>query len=313
MQKKNILILTFSTFYIIYRLLVGFHILTLDYIVIPFAFIVYIPVIISAYHYRIKGGLISSIFFMVLNFSILYFINPQPQNNMGIILAFNAGFLITGLILGYISQLLYKLRLLNQQKDMIVRESHHRIKNNLNFIFNIISVESMSEKGKILDKFSDLQNRIISISEIHDKIYNNEDLTKIGLNNYITDLVAKVIKTTIKTNDIKIEINILDIVFGAHESVSIGVIVTELLTNALKYGLLTVEEPQIIINFSGEKRSNHLTFSHNGTAIEPHIDFINAESMGFQIINSFVQQLNGTIKISDRTNPTFDLTFNMAN
>jgi PAS domain S-box-containing protein len=190
-----------------------------------------------------------------------------------------------------------------RQKEGLLKEVHHRIKNNLQIIISILNLQSYYlTDPKALEIFKQSQNRIRSMALIHEKLYKTESLSSINLENYVSDIV-KYLTSSYYIDDEKINI-ILDmdnIELDSNTAISFGLIVNELVSNSLKYAF--PHESSGRIELKAKKNGTKLLFevTDNGKGFPKDFDFEDTNSLGLQLVNTLVNQLNGEIKIE--TNP----------
>ena len=198
------------------------------------------------------------------------------------------------------------------EKEMLIREVHHRVKNNLNVISGLISIQSsMIDDVEVQGMLLEIQPRLQSISLVHDKLYNTEDLSNIYLNSYMEELAMLLIG--MMTNSefaVNLDIDIREITLDTDTIVSLGLISTELITNALKYGFYSdnPEENTLRISFDEGER-NRLRISNNGRPFPVDLDINSSRKLGFQVINLLVGQINGELELKRDPVTEFSIIF----
>lgn len=199
-----------------------------------------------------------------------------------------------------------------EEKEMLIREVHHRVKNNLNVISGLISIQSsMIPDVEVQGMLLEIQPRLQSISLVHDKLYNTEDLSNIYLNSYLEDLAMLLIG--MMTNSefaVNLKMDIPEIILDTDTIVSLGLISTELITNALKYGFYSdnpVENTLKISFTEGEK--HRLSISNNGKPFPDDLDVHSSKKLGFQLINLLVGQIAGELEIKKDPETVFTIIF----
>ncbi len=123
------------------------------------------------------------------------------------------------------------------EKEVLLREIHHRVKNNMQIVSSLLWLQSEHVKDKKdLEIFKDSQNRIMSMSLVHEKLYRSKDLSGIDINEYITDLANDLLQSYgVRAGTIEININVGNVSLGIDSSIPCGLIINELVTNSLKY------------------------------------------------------------------------------
>ena len=120
---------------------------------------------------------------------------------------------------------------------MLLKEIHHRVKNNMQIVSSLLDHQTQFIKDKkVIEIFTESQNRIASMALVHEKLYQSKDLAKIDFNDYISDLVANLFQSYVKNSGkIKLNMNIENIQLDIDLAIPCGLIINELVTNSLKY------------------------------------------------------------------------------
>ncbi|MBN2657345.1 MAG: response regulator [Spirochaetales bacterium] len=200
------------------------------------------------------------------------------------------------------------------EKEMLLREIHHRVKNNLNIISGLISIQSsMLGDEPARDLLLEIQPRLQSISLVHDKLYKTQDLTQIELGPYLEELASLLLGMMSSSNfSIDMEINIPPLNLDADKTVSLGLICAELITNAVKYGFYRENSVtnrliiSLLVESDGHKR---LSVANNGHPFPEHVDIRKGNKLGFQVINLLVEQLGGAIELEREGRTVFTIIF----
>lgn len=192
-----------------------------------------------------------------------------------------------------------KIQTLLEEKKMLLRETHHRIKNNMNVISSILSIESAGqpEKSESKNILEESANRIISMMVLYDMLYKNEISNETDIDIFIRSLTDKLLEIHNKLVPLKAELNISDIKLPAGKASNIGIIINELFTNSVKYafeGKKTDCKIRIDIKKKNENEIE-LIFADNGVGLPESITFEDSLSFGLQLINMLVKQNNGSI------------------
>lgn len=222
---------------------------------------------------------------------------------------FAIGLLASLLTLGVFA---YFYRKNKKQKTIIEnlqKELHHRVKNNLSIIDTFIEVakEEFTDV-KFETKLTELQNRIDSINEVHQQLYQNNDVTNLNLKKYI-DTLARNIQNSFSDTNIQLKNTIgSDVKINADKSFSVGLIVNEFLTNSYKYAF-DDDKGEIQISIKDDKQEYELSLSDNGKGLPDKFDIKTTESFGMRIMKLLTEQLNGTFKLSNTDGVTLDITF----
>ncbi|MGZ7044651.1 MAG: histidine kinase dimerization/phosphoacceptor domain -containing protein, partial [Methanobacterium sp.] len=200
-----------------------------------------------------------------------------------------------------------------REKEVLLREIHHRVKNNLQIISTLLELQSDEiDDEKIVENYRESQNRIQSIALIHERMYQSEDLSNIDLSSYITTLISDLFDSYGAISDhIKTEITVPKMVFSIETSIPLGLVINEIISNSLKYAFKGVDNPKISVllkSLGGNKYK--LDISDNGIGFPENIDYKNTSSLGLQLVNALVDQIEGEIKLVEGKGTHFEITFN---
>ncbi|AUB58253.1 hypothetical protein BK008_07955 [Methanobacterium sp. MZ-A1] len=191
------------------------------------------------------------------------------------------------------------------EKDLLLREIHHRVKNNMQIISSILNLQSFTVTDpELLDILKQNQNRIKSMAMIHEKLYQSPNLLQIDFSDYLNSLTADLVYTyLIKDRGIEIDLDLeKDIMLNIETSILCGLIYSELLSNSIKHAFPDIKG-RIKVKLKRLDDYIMLNVSDNGIGLPQEIDFIKTDTLGLQLINSLVKQIDGTIKL-DRVNGT---------
>lgn len=198
------------------------------------------------------------------------------------------------------------------EKEFLLKEIHHRVKNSLQIISSILSIQGMSYENPEINKIIvETQSRINAIALIHEKLYQRgESFQKINLESYVKDLVDIVFHTiNINKDRIKINCRIQSIEVLTYEGIQLGMILNELITNSIKYAFPDGRhgEINIYIYESGEKIT--IIVEDNGIGLPEHINIGSSDSLGMLLLDAFAKQLNASVKIERNKGTRFIITF----
>lgn len=199
-----------------------------------------------------------------------------------------------------------------REKEVLLKEIHHRVKNNMQIIYSLINYQSRYIKDKdLLNMFNDTQARIRSMALIHEKFYQTKDVSQINFADYVKNLIAALFHSHgVRNGDVVIELKIESVFVGINTGIPCGLIINELVSNSLKHAFSDGRKGKIIIDFHPYKENKYiLNFSDNGIGIPEDIDFRRTESLGLQLINTLVEQLEGKIELDRRNGTAFRIVF----
>ncbi|HEY1404966.1 MAG TPA: chemotaxis protein CheB [Spirochaetota bacterium] len=184
------------------------------------------------------------------------------------------------------------------EKELILKEVHHRIKNNMNTILSLLLLQSRTEDSPVTkNTLHDAAGRIKSMMVLYDKLYRSEIKNAISIKEYFPALIEEIVSIFPQMVSIRINTHIEDIVLNAKMLPPLGIIINELITNAMKYAF--ADCPDCVISVSAIKKENRLflTFEDNGSGIPESVTFENSTGFGLQLVKMLVKQINGSIFI----------------
>jgi two-component sensor histidine kinase/HAMP domain-containing protein len=198
-------------------------------------------------------------------------------------------------------------------KEVLLKEIHHRVKNNLQVVSSLIMLQTENMKDeRYIEMFNECQNRIKTMALIHDKLYRSKDIAKIELNDYIKSLVTETFRSYRKsTTKVKLKLDLEEIIIEIETAISCGLIINELISNSLKYAFPEDREGEIKISIRLlGKDEFEMIFSDNGIGIPEDIDYRNTKSLGLRlIVNLSERQLVGKIELDRSKGTKFQIRF----
>jgi two-component system, sensor histidine kinase PdtaS len=196
-----------------------------------------------------------------------------------------------------------------KEKEVLLKEIHHRVKNNLQLISSMLNLQLLKIKDQSAIKLiKNSQNRIQSMALVHEKLYQTKDLTKIPMKDYvfsITDFLFQTYRSSGKS--LPLEVDILDEQLDINTAIPCGLIINELISNSLKHAFIDDEDNKIIVQLKSINRSICLTISDTGRGFPKDVDFKNTTSLGLQLVSTLVKQLNGTIELDNKKGAKFQI------
>jgi len=207
------------------------------------------------------------------------------------------------------SELIYQNKVIesqNEEKTLMMREIHHRVKNNLQVINSLLRIQANKlNDDKTKDVFNDAQNRVIAMALIHEEMYKNNSLDKVEVQNYISNLSKEILANNSPENDIKIKIHSELEFIHNKKMVSLGLIVNELIINSIKHGFRGFHKSKDIeITFTcdcgNECQGNPclMIYKDNGVGFE--MEDINTEtSFGMEMVEALSEQLDGALVVKN--------------
>lgn len=197
------------------------------------------------------------------------------------------------------------------EKEVLIKEIHHRVKNNLMVISSLLNLQSQYIKDKeALDIFRESQNRARSMALIHERLYRSSDLKRIDFGDYIQTLANDLFHTYV-TDPVRVKLNMCveNLMVDINTTVPLGLIVNELVTNSMKHGFVGDTEGEINIDFHKEVDEFVLVVEDTGVGFPDDIDFRNTSTLGLQLVNNLTTQIDGKIELNKNKGTKFRITF----
>jgi PAS domain S-box-containing protein len=198
------------------------------------------------------------------------------------------------------------------EKEILLREIHHRVKNNMQIISSLLGLQSGNIKEqKYSEIFKDSQNRINSISLTHEKLYRSKDFANIDFDEYIRDLTTNLFHSYRVGDRIELILNIDNVTLGIDQGIPCGLIINELITNSLKYAFPKDRKGEIKISLRRrDENLIELVVGDNGVGIPDDMDFRKTESLGLRLVTILVEdQLHGQIDLDRSRGTEFKIRF----
>ncbi len=198
-----------------------------------------------------------------------------------------------------------------QEKEILLREIHHRVKNNLQIISSLLRLQADQIKSrKYARVFKDAGSRIQAMSLIHEGLYQSNNLAAVDLNQYLQNLISNLFHSYgVNPERIRSSIRVEGIRLNLDDAVLCGLIINELVTNSLKYAFPKEGSGEIGVHLSQTRKYTQLRVSDNGIGLPPGFDFKETQSLGLQLVATLTDQLQGKIELRNKSGTTFIITF----
>ena len=196
----------------------------------------------------------------------------------------------------------------NEQKGAMLKEVHHRVKNNLQMVNSLLKLQSRAlDDEKAIAMFKEAQNRVLSMALLHEKMYRSDDLQYIDIEDHITLLVEDLVKGYAVGKTIQTNINVNNIDIGLRTLVPLGLIINEVITNALKYAFVNSDHGTITVALKKlELGVYELIIGDDGIGKD---ELVTSDGLGEKLISAFTRQLKGEIKRIDTPGTVYKLQF----
>ena len=199
-----------------------------------------------------------------------------------------------------------------REKEVLLREIHHRVKNNLQVIGSLLNLQAQSIKDKrALEMFKESQGRVKTLALIHEKLSGSGDLARVDFADYIRSLVADLYRSYGVSSEAVIpKIDANGVSLDIDTAMPCGLIITELVSNSLKYAFPEGKKGEVLIDLHpGEDRTLTLIVGDNGVGFPNDLDFRSTDSLGLQLVCTLAEQLGGTVELDSSGGTEFAMTF----
>jgi len=198
------------------------------------------------------------------------------------------------------------------EKEVLIREIHHRVKNNMQIISSLLNLQKQYVNDEeAVNVLKESQNRVKSMAMIHEKLYKSRNFSEINFADYIRSLVSDLFYSYgVDSNRVKTIILLEEVMMGLETAIPCGLIVSELVTNTLKYAFPHQEKGEFKIELHSDSDGFYdLIISDDGVGMPENINFDETDTLGLQLVNSLVNQLEGTIELSRDKGTKFNIKF----
>ena len=199
-----------------------------------------------------------------------------------------------------------------QEKEVMLKEIHHRVKNNLQVICSLLNLQSRYLKEeKTIKSFKETQNRVRSMAVVHEQLYQSDSLSEIVLLDYVQQLTGMLFRAYATNLEIKCDTEIEDFSLDLDTAVPCGLIINELVSNAFKYAFDSKQSGRILIKaFADRDNSLVLVVEDDGIGLKPDFDLNKSRSLGLRLVKNLTEQLQGKLTIDrDRMGTKFEFVF----
>jgi len=220
-------------------------------------------------------------------------------------------FMITARDITHHKNIEKKMQISIQEKDVLLKEIHHRVKNNLQIISSLLNLQSMYiTDEEALDVFKESQNRVKSMAIVHEKLYQSGNFAEINFSEYLRNLASSIYSSYgVDMDIVKLKINADNIFLDINNAIPCGLMINELLTNAIKHAFPNGRLGEISIDFHKKNDKYILTLQDNGIGLPEDLNLEKTKSLGLRLINSLVSQLNGKLEVTSINGTSFKITF----
>lgn len=199
-----------------------------------------------------------------------------------------------------------------REKEVLLQEIHHRVKNNLQVISSLLDLQSQHiQEQATLELFRQSCNRIRAMALVHDTLYKFKDFAKINFAEYIEDLTSYLFSAYgVNVGNIHLELELDQVALNLNTAIPCGLIINELVSNALKYAFPNNAKGTIYINLHVDQDNYYnLTIRDNGIGLPPDWKLKTVNSLGLKLVEILAQQIEGTLQVNSRWGTEFSLRF----
>jgi PAS domain S-box-containing protein len=198
-----------------------------------------------------------------------------------------------------------------REREVLLQEIHHRVKNNLQVISSLINMQVRKVTGAA-DRaaLEDCQIRVQAIALIHEQLYQSHDYANVPFSEYTRVLVNNVFRTMgVSPDSIKLDLAIEEVAVPVDKAIPCGLLLNELITNALKHAFKDRTDGELRVELARTDGNIRLVVEDNGVGLPADLDVRGASSLGLRLVNTLVRQLQATLAIGDHAGARFELNF----
>jgi len=198
-----------------------------------------------------------------------------------------------------------------KERETLLKEIHHRVKNNMQIISSLLSLQAAQAKEpETIEMLNESQRRIRSMALIHETLYRSGSLAEIDFGEYVEGLIQELLRMyNVPLGVITITTDIKNIQFGVDTAIPCALIINELVSNCLKYAFPDGRTGEVTIALQRANGAHTLTVADNGVGIPADLDFRTTDSLGMQLVVTLVNQLEGTIELDRENGTAFAISF----
>lgn len=197
-----------------------------------------------------------------------------------------------------------------KEKDILLQEVHHRVKNNMQIISSLLNLEFMNyEDSAIQELLSVIQSRIQTMSMVHEKLYNSGDVSRVELSEYSRELIMQIVDMMEEEKPIELEFKMDRISATLDFSVPYGLILNELVMNACKHAFRGIAAPKLKVGLRNDPDGILLRLRDNGVGLPGGFSSDRGKTLGMSLIESLVEQLRGDIAVNNENGTEWVIRF----
>jgi PAS domain S-box-containing protein len=196
-----------------------------------------------------------------------------------------------------------------QEKQILLQEIHHRVKNNLQLVASLLELRARNMDNQAAKSaFNDSIGRIRSMALLHEKMYGSDIVGSVNFGEYVKSLFQPLAETFNKDIPLNFVVDSDHFMLDLNRAIPLGLILNELLTNSVKHAFRSSKPPEITVKIRTNMDKVAMTVSDNGTGLPPTVDLFKSESFGFKIVRLLTEQIDGQIKVLNSNGTVFEIT-----
>lgn len=197
-----------------------------------------------------------------------------------------------------------------KEKEILLKEIHHRVKNNLQVISSILNLQSsFVTDPNTLDILQESRNRIRSMAIIHENLYRTEDFSSINFSNYLENLTTNLVSSYRIHDEVVLNLDLKEVDLVLDQAIPSGLLVNEIISNALKYAWKPGEKGTITINLFEKEEKVHLEISDDGVGLPAEFTEMESDTLGLQLVITLVEQLDGEMVVDIKKGTNYLIKF----
>jgi two-component sensor histidine kinase/CheY-like chemotaxis protein len=202
-----------------------------------------------------------------------------------------------------------------REKEVLLQEIHHRVKNNLQIITSLLRMQSRAVQDPAFsDALLECQNRVAAMALIHDKLYRAADLARVSFPEYVRDLTNNILTSyTLPASSVRVNLDVDDLSLSLDSAVPCGLILNELMSNCLKHAFPVGHSGTVHVRFHAAGDQLCLVVRDDGVGMPADVDFERTSSLGWRLIRALVQQLGGFVQCHTAGGTVVELRFARQN
>ncbi len=207
-----------------------------------------------------------------------------------------------------------QLKMSLKEKETLLHEIHHRVKNNMNVVSSLLKLQSNNiEDDHLKDILKESQNRIFAMSAVHETLHGAENISNISLKVYLSKITSSIFQTySTDLDKVKLNSNVEETPISIQQASPLGLVINELISNSLKYAFPDEREGEINVSMKKLANQLELTVMDDGIGISKNLDWKNSNTLGLKLVRTLVEnQLDGSIDMESKNGTKFTIKFNI--